>query len=48
MMEHAGKDASIAFRSVGHSPDALKALADYLVGIVPPADRMYEGLYIPW
>ncbi|XP_042217259.1 cytochrome b5-like [Homarus americanus] len=43
MMEHAGRDATIAFRGVGHSVPALQALDDYLVGILPGSERIFTG-----
>ncbi|XP_068236135.1 cytochrome b5-like [Palaemon carinicauda] len=43
IMEHAGRDATIAFRGVGHSVPALQALDEYLVGILPANERVYTG-----
>ncbi|XP_047474334.1 cytochrome b5-like [Penaeus chinensis] len=43
VMEHAGRDATIAFRGVGHSVPALQMLDEYLVGILPASERIYTG-----
>ncbi|KAK3852785.1 hypothetical protein Pcinc_040635 [Petrolisthes cinctipes] len=43
IMEHAGRDATIAFRGVGHSLPALQALDTYLMGILPPEERIFTG-----
>ncbi|XP_064087712.1 uncharacterized protein LOC135202306 [Macrobrachium nipponense] len=43
IMEHAGRDATIAFRGVGHSVPALQALDEYLVGILQNGERLYTG-----
>ena len=43
MMEYVGYDATIAFRGVGHSRAAFRALEKYLVGILPVSERLnYE------
>lgn len=41
MMEQAGRDATLAFRSVGHSIDAIEQAEEFLVGILPAKERMY-------
>ena len=41
MMEQAGRDATLAFRSVGHSIDAIEQVDEFLVGILPEKERMY-------
>ena len=41
MMEHAGRDATLAYRGVGHSNDADDDLEQYLKGILPSRERMY-------
>ncbi|XP_071532695.1 cytochrome b5-like [Panulirus ornatus] len=43
IMEHAGQDATLAFRGAGHSAQALQSLGDYQVGILPENERMYTG-----
>ncbi|KAG0728562.1 Cytochrome b5 [Chionoecetes opilio] len=43
ILENAGRDATLAFQGVGHSTMALRALDDYLVGIVRPEERMYTN-----
>ncbi|CAH2067158.1 unnamed protein product, partial [Iphiclides podalirius] len=42
MLEYAGRDASTAFRSSGHSKMAAKALERFLVGELPMQERMYR------
>ncbi|XP_050361956.1 uncharacterized protein LOC126781162 [Nymphalis io] len=42
MLEYAGRDASTAFRSSGHSILATKALDRFLVGELPLQERMYR------
>jgi cytochrome b involved in lipid metabolism len=41
MMEQAGRDATLAFRSVGHSIDAIEQVDEFLVGILPAKERIY-------
>ncbi|KZS11657.1 Nitrate reductase 1 [Daphnia magna] len=41
MMEQAGRDATLAFRSVGHSIDTIEQVDEFLVGILPVRERMY-------
>lgn len=41
IMEHAGRDCTMAFKSVGHSIDALEQTEEYLVGILPMRERIY-------
>nr|XP_053636568.1 uncharacterized protein LOC128691704 isoform X2 [Cherax quadricarinatus] len=43
IMEYAGRDATIAFRGVGHSVPALQALDEYLEGILPEKERIFSG-----
>ncbi len=38
LIEKAGKDATEAFRSIGHSEGAVMQMMDYLVGVLSPAD----------
>jgi len=46
LLEYVGHDATNAFRSVGHSRAAFKALNKYCIGILPPAQRLnYEPEY---
>ncbi|CAK1550101.1 unnamed protein product [Leptosia nina] len=42
MLEYAGRDASTAFRSSGHTKSATKALERFLVGELPMQERMYR------
>ena len=49
MLDYVGFDASIAFRGVGHSPDAMEMLNKYLIGILPPKERIYQSQeHIDW
>ena len=41
MEDYLGFDATLAFRSVGHSTDALTMLDNYLIGILPRNERLY-------
>ena len=41
MMEYAGRDATIAFRGVGHSSQAENAMKPYLIGILPAHQRIW-------
>ena len=43
MQEYVGFDASVAFRGVGHSPDAMEMLSDLIVGILPMSERMFKN-----
>jgi cytochrome b involved in lipid metabolism len=45
MLENIGYDGTMAFHGVGHSRDALEMLDDYLIGILPPSQRINS--YIP-
>lgn len=41
ILENAGRDATLAFRGVGHSALAVRALDEYLVGILCHSERIY-------
>lgn len=41
ILEYAGHDATLAFRSVGHSSDALIWMEKYCVGILVENERIY-------
>ncbi|CAG0889359.1 unnamed protein product [Cyprideis torosa] len=43
LMEYAGRDATLAFRSVGHTKSAVSSLASYIVGELVEEDRMNLG-----
>ena len=43
MLEYLGLDATIAFQGVGHSPDAIEMMEDYLIGILPKSERAYNN-----
>ena len=40
MIEYLGYDATMAFRGVGHSKGALRTLEKFVVGILPPEERL--------
>merc|ERR1712007_19985 len=42
MEDHLGFDATVAFRSTGHSTEAFTMLNKYLIGILPKNERIYE------
>nr|CAD7451830.1 unnamed protein product [Timema tahoe] len=42
LLEYAGRDATFAFRGIGHSAAMLKALDPHLVGILPKYERIYS------
>ena len=44
MLEFAGRDATIAFRGVGHSKMAEAALEPYLIGILTEKERLWRRL----
>jgi len=35
IIDHAGRDATIAFHGTGHSSDAIEIMRDYLIGELP-------------
>ncbi|KAB7503975.1 Cytochrome b5 [Armadillidium nasatum] len=43
LLEYAGRDATISFRSVGHSGAALKAMEKYVIGILPDRQRLFPS-----
>jgi len=43
MEEYLGWDATLAFRGVGHSRGAIKLMERFLIGILPPEERL--GIY---
>lgn len=45
MLEYVGYDATIAFRGVGHSQAAFRALDKYLIGILPRNQRLGYAEY---
>jgi cytochrome b involved in lipid metabolism len=40
MLEYVGYDATMAFRGVGHSAAATRAMAKFLIGILPKHERL--------
>jgi hypothetical protein len=43
MDEYAGYDGTLAFRGVGHSTGALKMMDNYLIGILPESQRIFQN-----
>ncbi len=41
MIEYGGRDATLAFRGVGHSAESVVSMQEYLIGILPPSERIY-------
>ncbi|XP_015115426.1 cytochrome b5-like [Diachasma alloeum] len=41
ILEYAGRDATLAFVGSGHSAEATAILQDYLVGQLPPNERLF-------
>ena len=48
IQENLGYDATTAFKSTGHSQDAFEMLNDYLIGILPKHDRLYDNDRLRW
>ena len=46
IIEYLGYDATMAFRSVGHSKGAFKTLEKYIIGVLPSQERL--GLSNEW
>ncbi|XP_037927340.1 cytochrome b5 [Teleopsis dalmanni] len=42
IMDHAGRDATLAFHGTGHSRDAIDQMRDYLIGELPPHERIFR------
>lgn len=42
MLEFAGRDATIPFRSSRHGKDSFDILKNYLIGILPESERLYS------
>lgn len=42
LLDHAGRDATLAFAGIGHGPVVLASLRPYLVGRLPVAERIYS------
>ncbi|KAK9879566.1 hypothetical protein WA026_006634 [Henosepilachna vigintioctopunctata] len=42
LLEYAGRDASVAFRSSGHSNTALSLLEKFFIGELPPHERIFR------
>lgn len=41
LLEHAGRDGTIAFRGVGHSKQGLVAMDKYCIGVLVKEERIY-------
>ncbi|XP_055684126.1 uncharacterized protein LOC129790586 [Lutzomyia longipalpis] len=42
ILEHAGRDATIAFRGAGHSQEAVDSLKKWLIGQLPEKERIFR------
>ncbi|KAH8298310.1 hypothetical protein KR018_001945 [Drosophila ironensis] len=42
IMDHAGRDATIAFHGTGHSRDAVNQMRNYLIGELPAPQRIFR------
>ncbi|XP_050304948.1 uncharacterized protein LOC126742344 [Anthonomus grandis grandis] len=42
LLEHAGRDGSIAFKGSGHSDHALRTLDKYFIGELPKNERIFR------
>ncbi|XP_044743884.1 cytochrome b5, seed isoform-like [Chrysoperla carnea] len=42
LLEHAGRDATLAFRGAGHSINAINILKRYHIGILPLHERIFR------
>lgn len=47
ILEWAGRDATIPFRSTRHGEDSYKLLDKYLIGILVEKERMYKNRHTP-
>lgn len=43
ILDHAGRDATLAFRGTGHSKAATNMLRDYLIGELPIGQRIFRN-----
>ncbi|CAD6208218.1 GSCOCG00010471001-RA-CDS [Cotesia congregata] len=43
LCEYAGRDGTIAFISTGHSESAVNLLDKYLIGELPPSERLFRS-----
>lgn len=42
ILEHAGRDATFAFRGSGHSSEAVQMLKKFEIGLLPMGERLYR------
>ncbi|XP_037711206.1 acyl-CoA 6-desaturase [Drosophila subpulchrella] len=42
IMDHAGRDATIAFHGTGHSGDAIELMKDFLIGQLPVRQHIFR------
>lgn len=50
LLEYAGRDATLAFIGTGHSTTARRSLERYLIGELPPQERLFRipgGVQLP-
>ena len=43
LLEYAGRDATLAFRGIGHDASMLSALQSKFVGVLPESERIWAG-----
>lgn len=43
IMDHAGRDATIAFHGTGHSRHAVELMRDFLIGELPPMQCIFRS-----
>ncbi|XP_055917993.1 uncharacterized protein LOC129950174 [Eupeodes corollae] len=43
ILDHAGRDATLAFHGTGHSKHATNMLRDYLIGELPVSERIFRN-----
>ena len=43
LLEYAGRDATLAFRGIGHDATILRSLQPHLVGVLPESERIWFG-----
>lgn len=42
IMDHAGRDATIAFHGTGHSRHAVEQMRNFLIGVLPPEQCIFR------
>jgi cytochrome b involved in lipid metabolism len=44
LLEYAGRDATLAFRGIGHGVELLQVLERRFLGVLPESERIYSTL----